>query len=101
MEQSTKRSFVIQQLPERIAVVHMDPGSEIPPWAWNGSLAAVIQTTEELTIVCDQTAVPGHLTSELGRVGFKLEGPLPFTHNKRRRPFRLRVIRSSDAGIVA
>ena len=79
MEQSTKRSFVIQQLPERIAVVHMDPGSEVPPWAWNGSLAAVIQTTEELTIVCDQAAVPGHLTSELDRIAFKLEGPLPFS----------------------
>jgi len=79
MEQSTKRSFVIQQLPEHIAVVHMDPGSEVPPWAWNGSLAVAIQTTEGLTIVCDQKAVPGHLTSEMDRVGFKLEGPLPFS----------------------
>jgi hypothetical protein len=79
MAQSTKRSFVIQQLPGRIAIVHMDPGSKVPPWAWNGSLAAVIQTTGELTIVCDQKAVPGHLTSELDRVAFKLEGPLPFS----------------------
>jgi uncharacterized protein len=74
-----KRSYVIHRLPDPIAVVRLDPQSEIPRWAWNGSLAAVIRTPEELTIVCDQSAVPGDLTSELDWVAFRLEGPLPFT----------------------
>jgi uncharacterized protein len=79
MEQVTKASYVIQSLPDRIAVVRLDPQSEVPRWAWNGPLAAVIRTPEELTIVCDQTAVPGDLTSELDWVALRLEGPLPFS----------------------
>jgi uncharacterized protein len=76
---SLERSYVIHRLPDRIAVVRLDPQSEVPRWAWYGSLTAVIRTPAELTIVCDQTAVPGDLTSELDWVALRLEGPLPFS----------------------
>jgi hypothetical protein len=79
MDQSTLRKFFLRELPERTAVVRMDPRNDVPPWAWTGSLSAVVRTTEELTIVCDQTVVPAHLKSELDWVAFKLEGPIPFS----------------------
>ena len=79
MEHSTKHRFVIHELPEQIAVVRMDPSSEVPLWAWTGSLAAVVRTADELSIVCDQHAVPGDLTSERDWVALKINGPLPFS----------------------
>jgi len=79
MEQSTQHRFVIRQLSELIAVVRMAPQDEVPAWASTGPLSAVVRTPEELTIVCNQTVVPGNLKSELDWVAFKLEGPLPFS----------------------
>jgi uncharacterized protein len=79
MEQPTEHRFVIHELSERIAVVRMGPQDDVPAWAWNGLLSVVVRTPEELTIVCNQTVVPGNIKSELDWVAFKLEGPLPFT----------------------
>jgi uncharacterized protein len=79
MEQPTRHRFAIHELSERLAVVRMDPRDEVPGWAWHGLLSAVVRTPDELTIVCNQTAVPGNLKSELDWVAFKLEGPLLFS----------------------
>ena len=76
MEQSSKRKFVIHELPERVAIVRMDPQSVVPRWVWTGPLAAVVRTVEELSIVCDQKAVPDNLGSDRDWVALKLEGPL-------------------------
>jgi hypothetical protein len=78
MEKSSIRKFVIHQIPDRLAVVRMKPGSEVPSWAWTGPLSAVVRTADELTIVCDQTVVPGDLQSERDWVALMIEGPLPF-----------------------
>jgi hypothetical protein len=79
MENSTKRSLVIHQLPEPVAVVRMEARSEVPSWAWTGSLAAVVRTKDELSIVCDQKVVPGDVKSERDWVALKIGGPLPFS----------------------
>lgn len=79
MDQSTTRSFVLHELSKRMAVVRLDPQSDVPPWASTGSISAVVRTPGELTIVCDQAVVPAHCRSELDWVAFKLEGPLPFS----------------------
>jgi hypothetical protein len=79
MQNSTKRTYVIHELPERVAVVRMEARSEVPSWAWTGSLAAVVRTTDELSIVCDQKVVPGDVRAERDWVALKLEGPIPFT----------------------
>ncbi len=79
MEKSISRRFTIHELPERVAVVRMDPRDEVPAWASTGLLSAVVRTPEELTIVCSQTVVPGNLRSELDWLAFKLEGPFPLS----------------------
>jgi uncharacterized protein len=71
--------FVIRQIPGTVAVVRMDSGCAIPPWAWSGPLSGVIRTTEELSIVCDQAAVPGDCVCERDWVALKIEGPLGFS----------------------
>jgi uncharacterized protein len=76
VDQSTRQIFVIHELNERIAVVRMEPRDEVPEWAWTGSLAAVVRTVDELTIVCDQKVVPGHLRCECDWTALKLEGPM-------------------------
>jgi hypothetical protein len=73
------QSFVIRQIPGTIALVRRDPGSDIPSWAWSGPLSGVIRTAEELSIVCDQTAVPGDVPCERDWVALKVEGPLGFS----------------------
>lgn len=79
MDKSGKPRFVIRQLAGPLAVVRLDPAAQIPPWAWSGSLCAVVRTREELSIVCDESVVPAGVVSERGWVAFMLEGPLPFS----------------------
>jgi uncharacterized protein len=76
VDQSTRQKFVIHELHERIAIVRMDPREKVPEWAWTGSLTAVVRTVDELSIVCDQKEVPGHLRCEYDWVALKLEGPM-------------------------
>jgi uncharacterized protein len=79
MDQSAKRHFLVRELSGRIAVVRMSPRSEVPPWAFTGSLSAVVRTVDELSIVCDENVIPRGVQSEIDWVAFKVEGPLPFS----------------------
>ena len=79
MDQPSKRKFVIHELAERVAVVRLEARTEVPMWAWTGSLTAVVRTGDELTIVCDQNSVPGDVRSERDWVALKLEGALPLS----------------------
>ena len=79
MEQASNRRFGVGQIPGRLAIVRLDPGSEVPSWASTGSIYAVVRTPEELTIVCDQMVVPETMKSERDWVALRVEGPLPFS----------------------
>jgi uncharacterized protein len=79
MEQSTKRHFEIRQIPGHLAVVRLGPEVVVPSWAWTGSLSAVVRTSDELTIVCDEAAVPEEMKVERGWIALMLKGPLPFS----------------------
>jgi hypothetical protein len=79
MEQSKSRTFVIHEFTGRFAIVRLNPESEVPSWAWKGSLCAVVRTGDELAIVCDQNTVPGDVRSERDWVALRIEGPLPLS----------------------
>ena len=79
MEQGSSRRFGVRRIPGRLAIVWLDPGSGVPSWASTGSLSAVVRTSEELTIVCDQMVVPETMKSERDWVALRVEGPLPFS----------------------
>ncbi len=64
-------------LKEMLAVCRLDSKSRIPSWI-SGELTSVTHTSEELSIVCAEAAVPSSAIAERGWRCFKVEGPLDF-----------------------
>jgi hypothetical protein len=64
-------------LPQRIAVCRLEPNAALPAWI-RGSFTSVTRTAEELSIVCDDDAVPGDVQADRGWRALKLEGPFAF-----------------------
>jgi hypothetical protein len=65
-------------LPDRLAVCRLDSDEPIPAWAFGGGLSAVVGTSEELSIVCEEERVPDECRAEKGWAALKLEGTFPF-----------------------
>ena len=61
----------------RLAPLH--PGESLPVWASVGDIYSITQTAEELSVVCDEDAVPKGVTSELGWRCLKAHGPFDFS----------------------
>lgn len=59
------------------AVARLGPNDPIPPWP-RGKFVSVTRTPEELSIVCDDRAVPPEVRAERGWRCFAAEGPIPF-----------------------
>jgi len=62
----------------RLAVCRLEPAAAVPAWALSGAFHAVVRTPLELSIVCDEAAVPEGVRAEKGWRCFSLEGPIPF-----------------------
>ena len=64
---------------ERLTVCRLAPDAAIPAWATGaGSFVSITRTTEELSIVCRESAAPAGIKQEPGWCAFKVEGPLDF-----------------------
>lgn len=61
-----------------IAVCRLDAPAAVPSWV-RGSFTSVTRTADELSIVCDEAAVPSGVQAERGWRALKLEGPIPFS----------------------
>lgn len=66
-------------LSERLAVCRLDAGLPVPAWALGGGFFSVVQTSDELSIVCEEHQVPEGPRVEKGWIALKLEGPFPFS----------------------
>ncbi|MGN7485046.1 ACT domain-containing protein [Priestia megaterium] len=70
-------------LPQKLAVLKLDPNQSIPEWALNHKeFASITYTGEELSIVCLQDDVPSEvegIETSLDWQGIKVEGPLDFS----------------------
>jgi hypothetical protein len=60
------------------AVARLDPSAAIPEWSTRGTFTSVTRTAEELSIVCDDDAVPDDVRAERGWRALQLEGPIAF-----------------------
>jgi hypothetical protein len=60
------------------AVARLDPSSPIPEWSTRGAFTTVTRTAEELSIVCEEEAVPEEVRAERGWRALQLEGPIAF-----------------------
>ncbi|MBK7643106.1 MAG: ACT domain-containing protein [Planctomycetes bacterium] len=63
---------------ERLAIVRLDPGAELPSWAQGGFVTAS-RTRHEFSIVCAQSGVPRDVRQERDRIGFGIVGVIPMT----------------------
>jgi len=61
----------------RYAVARLGANDPIPPWP-RGKFVSVTRTPDELSIVCDEDAVPADVRAERGWRCLVAEGPIPF-----------------------
>jgi len=69
-------TYTIQQFPEKLAVVKLPPGAEIPAWAESSSLFSITATATETSVVCAGRSIPTKVTGVKGLTGFALQGAL-------------------------
>lgn len=70
--------LTLRLLSEELAVCRLDPGAQVPAWAWRGSLVVIARTPQELSLVCAADAVPQDVRCTRGWRALMVEGPLPF-----------------------
>jgi hypothetical protein len=72
-EQST---YKISQFPEKLAIVRLAPGAEIPKWAESSSLFSITATAAETSLICASRSVPTKTPSIRPLTAFMVHGPL-------------------------
>ena len=60
------------------AVARLGAEDDVPPWAHRGAFSSITRTPHELSIVCDEGAMPDHVQAERGWRCLGLQGPIPF-----------------------
>jgi hypothetical protein len=73
------RRFQLSLLPKIFAVVGLAPGSEIPEWATQGPFFSVTRTSDELSVVVEESLVPTDVHSQGGWRVMKVHGPFVLT----------------------
>src|SRR3954447_18120510 len=74
------RPMEIAVLPDSLAVCRLRPSARIPSWALelHEGFVSITRTPDELSIVCDEEAVPADVEVESGWRALQLPGPIPF-----------------------
>ena len=65
-------------LKETLAVCSLPPGTPVPDGILAGSLSAIIQTNEEITLICRSDHIPPGAKFADGWRAIKVRGPLAF-----------------------
>ncbi|HVE71476.1 MAG TPA: ACT domain-containing protein [Thermoanaerobaculia bacterium] len=71
------KALSIVVLPSRPAVCRLSPDAPVPSWV-RGAFTSVTRTDDELSIVCDDEAVPEDVQVERDWRLMKVQGPIPF-----------------------
>jgi len=70
------RALTLLQFPEKLAIVRLGPGAEVPRWAESASLFSVTATATETSLVCATRSVPTKTPSIKPLTAFQVRGPL-------------------------
>ena len=73
---SSLPQFTLLQFPEKLAIVRLGPGAEVPKWAESASLFSVTATATETSLVCATRSVPTKTPSIKPLTAFQVRGPL-------------------------
>jgi hypothetical protein len=74
----TGSTYTLQQFPEKLAVVRLPPGAEVPTWAESSSLFSITATATETSVVCAGRSVPTKVVAHRGLTAFAVQGTLDF-----------------------
>jgi len=69
------RRLELSLLPENFAILGFPPGADIPAWATQGPFFSVTRTSEELSIVVEESRVPPGVQFQGGWRVIKVQGP--------------------------
>lgn len=69
------RHLQLSLLPERYAIVGLSPLADVPKWAMQGGFFSVTRTSDELSIVVEESRVPEGIQSQAGWRVLKVHGP--------------------------
>lgn len=69
------RRLELSLLPERFAISRLAPDSLLPSWATQGVFYSFTRTSDELSIVAEESSVPAGTSSETGWRVLKVQGP--------------------------
>ena len=69
-------THTLARFPERVAVVRLGPGAELPAWAGSATLLSVTATATETSIVCGAASVPAKARQAGPYIAFQVQGPL-------------------------
>lgn len=75
-EDSSERTFTLERFPEKLAVVRLGPGAEVPAWAESSSLFSITATALETSVVCAMRSVPKKAQHAGPFTAFAVQGPL-------------------------
>jgi len=64
--------------PGRFALCQLPAGTKVPAWAFTGVFHSVTVTPEEVSIICDQEAVPEGVKMQRDYILLGIEGPFDF-----------------------
>jgi hypothetical protein len=73
---TARPQFTLLQFPEKLAIVRLGPGAEVPKWAESASLFSVTATATETSLVCATRSVPTKTPSIKPLTAFQVRGPL-------------------------
>jgi hypothetical protein len=77
-ESDVLRTFTLEQFQEKLAVVRLAPGAEVPDWAESSSLFSVTATAQATSVVCAMRSVPKKAKQAGPFIAFAVKGPLDF-----------------------
>lgn len=69
------RSLRLETLPGLFAICRLPAGSTVPSWA-TGRLVSITRTSDEVSIVCPESAVPAGVRHHGGYRALRVEGTL-------------------------
>lgn len=72
----SEQVFTLSQYPEKLAIVRLGPGAEVPTWAESSSLFSVTATANETSVICATRTVPAKTPSIRPLTAFMVHGPL-------------------------
>jgi uncharacterized protein len=66
-------------LPQELGIARLGAGEPVPAWATHGWFHAITRTADELSIVCEEEAIPAPVRAERGWRCLQVDGPLDFS----------------------